>query len=96
MGPARKIKNTKTVITAGMPMIQKELSPYLKASSVDTSTEVAPSHEAASERKIKVDDNPREAKKKSSRVAIFLEKIKLTASKITKYPKRRRKDPGHI
>jgi hypothetical protein len=77
-------------------MIQKELSPYLKASSVDTKMEVAPSHEATSERKTKVEDNPREARKKSSRVAIFFEKIKLTASRRIKYPKRRRKYPDHI
>jgi hypothetical protein len=77
-------------------MTQKELSPYLKASSVDTKMEVAPSQEATSERKTKVEDNPLEARKKSSRLSILFEKIKLMTRRRKKYTKRKMKNSGLI
>jgi hypothetical protein len=63
---------------AGAPMIQKELSPVSKALSVETRIDADPNQEAEREKKTKKAGRFREAKKKSSRLFILFEKMKLT------------------
>jgi hypothetical protein len=63
------------VRTAGTPITQKELNPEAKASSVETSVEVAPNQDAEREKKTKKVGRFREARKKSSRFFILLEKM---------------------
>ncbi len=50
MGRAKKKARIRTVSTAGAPMIQNELIPASRASSVETNVDVAPNQEAASDK----------------------------------------------
>jgi hypothetical protein len=68
----------------GIPIIQNELIPLSKASSTDTRVEVAPSHEPASVRKMRRAGRSRDARKKSSKLFILLEKKKLIRRSSTK------------
>jgi hypothetical protein len=86
MGRARKRAKMRTVSTEGTPITQNELIPLAKASSKETRVDVAPSQDAARERKIRKAGRLREARKKSSRLRILLENRKLTPKIKTKYP----------
>jgi hypothetical protein len=61
-----------------MPITQKELIPLAKASSSETRVEVAPSQDAERERNTRNAGRLLEAKKKSSKLRIFLVNRKLT------------------
>jgi hypothetical protein len=84
MGRARKRKKIRTVKRAGTPITQKELTPSLNASSTVTRIEVAPIHEATRVRKTQELERSREARKKSSRVLIFLVETNPTLRRITR------------
>ena len=96
IGRTRKKAKIKAVKTAGMPIIQNALIPCLYASSVETKRDVAPNQDAAIVKYIKYPESFLEAKKKSSRFFILLEKTKLTKRRKKQYPKRKNKNSNLI